>query len=168
MRFVQHNDPIILVPQHISKIGCYTSNVILLVSFHGFLDKYYVLGTMLLCLYVTTYLHWKQVRYKSLIKTLDIIICISTITRITAYDSYRWSQHRVIWKNHLMFSLSVFTVNEILFYYLVRNKNSIIYSLPNTTHRETIYYINVLCHTLCLHVFLCITASYLAICSQYQ
>ena len=47
MKYIQHDDPLILVPEHISKIGSYTSYVLLFASFHGFIDKYYILGTMM-------------------------------------------------------------------------------------------------------------------------
>ena len=42
MKYIQHDDPLILVPEHISKIGSYTSYVLLFASFHGFIDKYYI------------------------------------------------------------------------------------------------------------------------------
>jgi hypothetical protein len=160
--YIQHNDPIILVPVHISKIGCYTSNLFLFVSIHAFIDNYWVLGCFLFLLYTTTFLNWKEVRYTSFIKTADIIVSISTVTHITLYDSYRWKENRIIWINNLSLSIFIFIINEIIFYYLVRNNKSPFYTLPNTSKREISYYINVFFHAIFLHVLLCVTASYLA------
>jgi hypothetical protein len=167
MTFKQHDDVNVLIPQHISKIGCYTSNVLLFVSFHGFFDKYYILATMLFFLYITTFLHWRKVYKTSLIKTIDIVLCVSTLSRITLYDSYRWKQYRLLWLNNLYTSVTIFIVNETVFYFFVKNEKSPFYIHPYTKKREIAYYINTLCHTICLHVFLCLTASYSAIYCYY-
>jgi len=168
MKYIQHDDPIILVPEHISKIGSYTSYVLLFSSFHGFIDKYYILATMMFFLYITSYTHWKKVYKTSLIKTVDIILCVSTLFRITFYDSYRWNHYRALWLNNLRISVIIFVTNETIFYFFVKNKKCPFYTIPYTRNREIAYYVNALCHTLCLHVFLCLTPSYCAIYSYYS
>jgi hypothetical protein len=163
---MQTNDTNILIPLYISKIGVFTSHFFLITSFYGFCNNYNILSFMILVLYFTSVLHWKTVYVYSYVKTIDIIMSISVLSRITLYDSHLWVPFRYIWVSSLKLSFIVFIINEIIFYQTVSNKKSILFTIPNTSRRELAYYLNVITHTTAFHFYLPFLSAYLAFLSK--
>jgi len=149
----------------ISKIGLYTSQCILFVSIHAFLDNYHKLSYLLLCTYITSVLNWRKLQSMSLIKIVDMIFVICTLVRVTLYDSLRWGPYRHIWFKTVTIAILGFLMNQWMFYETTQNKVGLFYCKKRTTSRECMYYINVIIHTSLLHLFVPLTCSYLAIIS---
>ena len=74
MKYIQHNDPIILIPQHISRQAFYSIQMILFCSGLAFYLQYYITCPLLFIIYITSLLHWNKIlRHGGLVKYLDII-----------------------------------------------------------------------------------------------
>ena len=182
MIYLQHIDLDILVPQHISKNALYSAQAFIILSCVAFMYKYYNLFILLFMLYISSLLHWRKVKYFSLIKVIDIILAFLTISVITFYDITRFCPfYRNIWYYSVFIISTAFTTNEILFYYqILRYKNKIIdkpckkyhyfsleYTNPNTIQREFAYYRSTYTHMIFIHIVPSIVSSYCAIKSDY-
>jgi hypothetical protein len=173
-------DKSIIVPQHISRQAFCSAQFILFDSLLAFSLEYRVLGCILSSLYVSTMLHWNCVRRMGVIKIADIVLAISAVSRVTFFDSARFSPYyRTLWNVSMASSIVMFMVNEMLFYFQVHNDGnfgrlpqndrrfhfhyfSLDYTPPNSKAREMAYYRNVYTHMLFLHV---LPTSICAICA---
>lgn len=182
MTYLQHTDVEILVPQHISKNALYSAQFFVMLSIIAFNYKYYKMLLLLSLLYITSILHWRKVKYFSIIKTIDIILAFLTIITITLFDIHRFcNMYKNVWYFTVFIVLSAFIVNEILFYYQVliyKNKImnkyckkyyyfSLEYTNPNTIQREYAYYRSTYTHMLFIHIIPSIVSGYCAIKSNY-
>jgi hypothetical protein len=167
MLYCQHNDEKILVPQHISQYGVYTSHIFIITACHAFYENDATLGSMLLFLYITSITNWAIVYRKSIIKQIDMTIAICSIIKISLYNSNGFHEYKNMWLHALYTSISVVMINKYIFYNKIYNTNSKLYCIPNTLCRENAYYNNVIIHILCLHIFLPIITLYCSISSKY-
>ena len=184
MRYLQHEDRDILIPQHISKQALYSAQFILMDAILAFVLKYYGTGFLLSFVYVTTLLHWRKVYRVSVIKTLDILFASMTLLNMTWVDKYRFSKELIpVWDITFASILSLFVLNEVLFYYqVVKYKKedqiqeqsprrkfgffSLKTSKPNTEYREYCYQRNVYMHMICIHIIPTTLCAFCAIVSQ--
>jgi hypothetical protein len=135
----------VLVPQHISKYGLFTGQFILGASLYCFYDNYNPLCYCLAALYLTTMLHWKNLKNRGLIRYLDITATSTVLVKTTFYDSIRWKQYRKIWFYVLFFSCLAYSINK----YVISSKKK-------PTERD--YYISVFVHVFFLHIIIPSTA----------
>ena len=143
----------LLVPQHISKYGLYTSQFILFDCLYCLYDDYAFLSFLLFLLYITSMIHWRELHRYSLIRYADISATLTVLIRTTLVDSIRWKQYRQVWFNVLYISFIAYSMNKYAIY-------------KNGKHRklqDIDYYISVFVHTLFLHVIIPSTAFYCAI-----
>jgi hypothetical protein len=184
MIYSQHTDPTCCIPQHISKYGVYSAHIFLLTSPVHYYYGYNITCILGLLLYVSSVLHWRKVKQRGLIKTIDVIICVITINYITFYASARFCyRHRIYWFISAIVGVVSYLINKYieinqqclsnnsLFYkydddpykYL-----SLKYTLPNTPQRELSYRYTVFMHICFLHVNFVAVSTYGAINSSYN
>ena len=172
--YLQHTDPVYSVPHHISRIGVYTAHTFLLSSVVAYKKNMPVMSCMLLGLYTTSVLHWRRIKRHGWIRSLDMFMVATTITRMTLVDSYRL-QSRWIWLSAITTGIVAFYTNAKLTYNQIdKYNNSIIayskdtvhgwfsmaYTNPNTLEREMAYYRNVIIHCIFQHIIPNIAAIY--------
>lgn len=134
----------LLMPQHISKIGLYTGQIVLANSIVAFYYEYYISSFILGVLYITTMIHWNKLYRTSVVKTIDIIFATSSIISVTFRDSKRFHPtYATIWYNTVTLFVTMFVLNECLLYYRL-SKSPI--------NKEPIYYTSVYIHTFFLHL----------------
>jgi hypothetical protein len=185
MIYLQHNDPIICLPQHISRYGFYSAHLFLLNAICNYLYNYNWLAFIGLSLYITSLLHWYKIQYNGLFKTLDVATCIVTINSITFYDStFFCPQNRLLWYLSAFLCIVTYLLNRYIEFYQVQCKGSryfladepyhyflLKYTWPNTLQRELAYKYNVFVHILFLHVNLSCACIYGVVsspsCSNY-
>ncbi len=175
--YLQHNDPVICVPQHVSAIGLYTGQIYLVVAALAYLYTFHSLVPFALVLWATTMAHWLKVQRIGLIKIIDIIVVIASLAYVSFYASHRFlPHHRTLWFIVMWFVILVYVVNSVLFYCQTNNHNiapmqsdaynyfSLGYTQPFTELREQSYFTTTLVHTGALHIFigawLCVFIAY--------
>lgn len=185
MFYLQHNDPIVCVPQHISKYGLYSANFFLLNAICNYLYNYNFLAFIGMSLYITTLLHWYKIKHNGLIKIIDVITCIITINYVSFYDSlYFCPEQRKLWLINAFVSATVYLLNKYIEFYQQKYKGSnyflanepyqyfsLKYTYPNTLQRELSYKYSVYIHIIFLHVNLSAACIYGVVnspsCSNY-
>lgn len=165
----------IMIPQHISLIGVFTAHMFLPTAVLAYQRKTYLTTAMLLGLYTSSILHWRKNKSKGLIRTIDMIIAISTITRVTLVDISLFGAKRWAWIFSVMAGSITYIANKTLFYNQAlqhsdeviqypQNTNhwffSMCYTNPNTEERENAYYRTVLTHCFFQHIVPNIAAMY--------
>jgi hypothetical protein len=137
-------DSPLLIPQHISRIGLYSGQIVLLNSIASYYYDYYLLASLLFVLYITTLIHWNKIYKNGMVKTLDIIFALLCMLSVTFRDSLRFTpEYAALWYASISTSIVVFVVNECLLYYQL--------SLPMITDKTYIYNISVVTHIIFLH-----------------
>lgn len=149
----------IIIPQSISFYGLLSGQVLLLCVFIGFFCKHYLLCVFGIILYITTMLHWSNLR-NDYILYLDIFFVITTILIITFYYAFYFfkKNYRNIWFIVLSLTTIIFSLNEYFYLNFIVN-NKII------ENKDFIMKINVLIHILFLHILLPFTYIYCSILS---
>jgi hypothetical protein len=162
--YYQHNDKVILIPQHISRKAFYSIQIILLNSFIAYKLNYVYSFYNLSILYVLSMIHWNYVKRKGIIKTLDTIMASYSMICFTYIESNQFIRlYQKIWYLCVFCSLFGFFMNEYLLYYQVsyeRKNNirskffyfSLEYTMPNTYERELAYYRSTYTHMFFLHI----------------
>jgi len=181
MIYLQHTDPIIVVPQHISRYGIYSSQLFLLNSICNYIYGYNILTVLGLILYITSSLHWYKIQSYGLVKTLDVISCIITINYLIFNDSaYFCPLNRKIWFLSAFVSIIAYLTNKYIEGYQQFPKGSdyfaanepyryfsLKYTWPNTLHRELSYKYATCMHIFLLHVNLTFVCIYSVVTSPY-
>ena len=167
MKFIQHDDEFVLVPQHISIYGVYSGHIIWVAILYSFYDNYTSLGYMLFLLYITTILNWYKIYHKGIIKNIDICLVLCVLLKVSLHDSLRWGANRYIWFYSIFIIISIFIINQFIFYNKIYNKKSILYCPVNTMSRENAYYINAFIHIFFIHFLLNFIGGYCAVMVYY-
>jgi hypothetical protein len=156
-----------VIPKYISKIGLFTGQFMLITTIVSFFYNYYGLMFMSLLLYITTLLHWNNVKESGLIRNLDMSVSGSTIIFVTFSSSYHFIPiYRTIWVGTMSFGLLVYGLNQTVFYYQIQKKSYTImteqykyfsfkYTEPNSYQRIMAHYWTTYLHTCFLHVCPC-------------
>ena len=142
------------LPPHIpfmySRYGLITGQLFAINSVVCFAGNYTCLGALLAGLYVTTMLHWYDIKKSGIVRTLDILFAVATVSRITFWDSYHivgdgggggdWAKQ--MFDLYCGTSCAVFLTNEYHFMTVCDNDE------PTPTQ----YACNVSIHLLFLHI----------------
>ena len=183
--YTQHCDPVILVPQHISRRACVSGIFMLYNCIYAYSVDYPLASFLLGCVYITTLLFWNKVTFTGFIKTLDICIANVLVVRLTFVDSYRWCpEYTRYWKYVYCIALGSYAINEYLLYRQVRRfSNKVMhiedkytrwplsllnYTNPNTAERERAYYRSTYNHIFFIHFLLQIIAYLFVTLSYHQ
>ena len=112
--YLQHNDPIVLIPQHISRNAFYSIQMILIAVGVAYFLEYYITFFLFFVIYITSLIHWNEVRYKSIVKNVDIALIIISTLNLTLNESIKFKEYRVVWFYFLPIFICSFIMNEIL------------------------------------------------------
>jgi len=178
--FLQHNDKIVLIPQHISRKAFFSIQAIMINIIIAYILKYNITFYNLSCLYILSMIHWNKVKRKGLIKTLDTTMASYSMIYFTYMDSNRYLLvYQKLWYLCVFCSLFGFFMNEYLLYYQILNEKktnicskfhyfSLEYTMPNTYERELAYYRSTYTHMLFLHILPFTTSGTFAILTAVQ
>lgn len=159
-------DENIIFPFEISFWGCISGQFFLLNSIVLFIWNYIILAIMMAVLYVTTMFHWYKLLKKGMIRTLDMIMAVSVILRITFFDSNFMMEPAFmsLWYAYVAFSCLVFVANEYWFSHEIQKYKVVVNPTMEPTsiaqwflsgytqkYPSALYY-NVFIHLLVLHV----------------
>jgi hypothetical protein len=183
MQYVEHEDPHILVPRHISRNAFVSIQCFLLVAILAYQLEYYYVAVHMSFMYIFSLLHWRCVYRTSLIKTIDIILAVSFLIIFTVRDSARFYEFRPLWVVSVLITTGMFTANEVILYYQIlyprdmpemvvhsnralqwiMNYFSLTYTKPNTAAREWAYYRSVYTHMMFVHFIPSIVSAFCGI-----
>ena len=170
------------IPQHISKVGLYTGQSILLCFVASVYYKFPVVCSLsLLATYFTTMLHWYKLYDTGIIKKLDIVAIINLLVRFYYNGITMFCPTcQKIWMLTIIIIIIVYGININIFYYQT-NSNigyimkpgyysyfSLEYTLPNTRERELSYYFTSYIHCVFLHVIISTVSIYCAVIMPYN
>jgi hypothetical protein len=185
MIYLQHTDPVVCVPQHISRYGLFSVQLFLLTAICNYIYDYNVLTVIGLTLYITSLFHWYKIKTTGFFKTLDVTTCIITINYITFNDSaYFCPINRKLWILSAIVSIISYLTNKYIDSYQQFPKGtryfaadepyqyfSLKYTWPNTLQRELSYKYTTYVHIILLHVNLSCACIYGVVtspsCSNY-
>ena len=176
-------DEQILIPQHISIYGCYSSACILIGSIVAGVHQFYMSAILGFVLSIVSYMNWKKVTIFGWIKIIDSLVASTLILYITFVDSSSFHPtYRLIWIAAVCTVVVVFVMNEILLYYQVKKPIyvgdissssyryfSTYYTEPGTPQREYAEYRSTFTHIISIHIMLvgvCIYCTYNSFSSQ--
>lgn len=155
----------VCVPKNISRYGVITGHIFLLTSFVAYIKGFTTLKYLALALYLTTVLHWYNLKNDSLIRYIDIIIVIITLSHCTFVDSKKFSdKYRKIWYTVGILIVLVYIMNMIIYNKQVIEKDNKImdtedynyfkleYTKPESKNRNKSYFYTVLVHLIFLHI----------------
>ena len=158
--YIEHNDPVIYIPRHISKIGVYTSHMILVNSIITFLYKHRLLAFFEFILYMTSVQLWSKIKHESIERKIDVYAVVTTFSYAT-YTSYHMNPiYTYTWLSALAIATIVHIKNDHLLHCQVNCPKRPEYITPNTYQRECAYYRNVITHCIVLHLGLSFTSIY--------
>jgi hypothetical protein len=183
--YLQHDDPVVAIPFHISVYGLISAHFFLANSIVSLLHNYNSLSAFSLCLYITTLLFWNNLTHSGVIRIIDISTGIANILSITYYDSLWFDAlYRELWASVLSTGCLIYLMNIYIFYCQttpdITNDDqgddqgdnqdnasltkysyfSIKYIPPNTYNRELAYYYSVFVHIIALHILPPVTCMY--------
>jgi hypothetical protein len=169
--YLQHDDPEVAIPFHISMYGLISAHIILANSVVSILHNHKSLSIMSYCLYITTLLFWNNLTHSGIIRNIDIATGIVNIISISYYDSLRFDAlYKELWASAMSLGCLVYLFNSYIFYCQTTpdteettndDQGNIItkysyfstkYIPPNTYNRELAYYYATFVHIFALHV----------------
>lgn len=180
--YLQHDDPDVAIPNHISKYGLISAQLLLANSVVSALHNYKSLSVISFFLYITTLLFWNNLTHSGFIKKVDIATGIVNVLSITYYDSLRFDAlYKELWASVMSLGSLIYLFNSYIFYCqttpdtqeIINDEPIIKYSYfstkyipPNTYNRELAYYYTSFVHIFALHFLPPVTCMYCIIYSE--
>ena len=182
--YLQHDDPVVSIPNHISKYGMISGHIYLVNSVVALLYNYNSLSTFSACLYITTLLFWNNIMHSGFIKKVDMAVVQIYALSITFYHSLWFSAWcREVWISIGCLSYLIYLMNTSVFYCQTTPTQEIInddksnvptkysyfstkYIPPNTYNRELTYYYTSFVHIMAMHFMIAFTCMYCIIYSD--
>ena len=168
--FLQHDDPDVVIPDHLCWPLLFSSHLLLGTAILAALYSYWVLFGVNVFVYITSILHWRAPRFSTIERKLDYIAVITNIIYGTIFAlSCRTLTYKIIWFAGL-FVIGVFFISNETTFYVQVMKNPLGSDIhekvierdsekaccpatkPNTEEREWVYTRTVWIHLLCVHV----------------
>jgi hypothetical protein len=183
--YLQHDDPVVSMPNHISKYGLISAHAFLANSVVALLYNYNFLSAISCCLYITTLLFWNNLTHSGFIKMVDIAVVQIYALSITFYHSLWFSAWcREVWISIGCLSYLIYLINVSMFYCQTTPTQEITnddpdneplikysyfstkYITPNTYNRELVYYYSAFVHIMAMHFMIAFTCMYCIIYSD--
>ena len=161
------------VPYKYSKYGLYSSHLFLANGIINYFCGFRVLTGIALSLYLSSVLHWRNVKHNGLYKKLDVVTSFITISYITFIDSHYFIESaRNIWLLAVTQAVGAYSLNKFIEYNQLEkqleNENehnicsfakdepysyfSLQWTPPDSVQRDRAYYASVFVHILFIHV----------------
>jgi len=174
------------LPYKYSKYGLYSSHLFLANGIINYFCGFRVLTGIALSLYLSSVLHWRNVKHNGLYKKLDVATCFITINYITFIDSHYFiASARKMWLLAVTQAVGAYSINKFIEYKQIsqrpsqrqlqsQNENNICsfakdepysyfslqWTQPDSVQRDRSYYASVFVHILFIHVPLFFTCVY--------
>lgn len=177
--YLQHDDTVVAIPNHISKYGLISAHIILANAIVSALYNHNSLSLTSYCLYITTLLFWNNLTHSGMIRNIDIATGIVNVLSITYYNSLWFDTwYRELWLSVMSIGSIIYLMNSYIFYCQttpaqeITNDNpenntlvkysyfSTKYIPPNTYNRELAYYYSSFVHIIALHILPPVTCMY--------
>ena len=161
--FKQHNDADVIIPDHISSYLVVSAHLLLLNCIVALVYSLYVLGALLLCVYITSIIHWRKPRFSSVWRFIDYIFVAGTIGYGTYLSTTLSAAYMITWLVGLAVVGLIFATNETAYYLQIgktplgdeeESARGVLlpYAPPNTPEREWVFLRTALVHLVCVHV----------------
>jgi len=170
------------IPYKYSKYGLYSSQIFLVNGIINYLYGFRVLTGFAGSLYLTSVLHWRNVKHNGLYKKLDVVTCFTTISYVTFIDSHYFiASARKMWLLAVAQAIGAYSLNKFIEYKQIsqpqmqkqNEKNicslakdepysyfSLRWTRPGSVQRDQAYYSSVFVHILFIHIPLVFTCVY--------
>ena len=176
------------IPYKYSKYGLYSSHLFLANGIINYLYGFRVLSVIGASLYLTSVLHWRNVKHNGLYKKLDVLTCFVTINYVTFIDShYFTASARKMWLLAVAQSIGTYSINKFIEYKQISQPQmhlkeeihlkeemvkqclakdepysyfSLHWTRPGSVQREHAYLTSTLIHVLFIHIPLVFTCVY--------
>jgi hypothetical protein len=118
------------IHKHISHLAIkYSIPIIRIASIIIFYKEHIILSYILYFLYLTSNIHWNCIYQSGVARKIDIITAVFTLLYATFITcNYIKPYYRIVWYNTLTISVSVYIINQSIFYIglnILRDKNAI-------------------------------------------
>ena len=115
--YLQHDDPEVAIPNHISKYGLISAHIILANVIVSALYNHNSLSITSYCLYITTLLFWNNLTHSGMIRNIDIATGIVNVLSITYYNSLWFDTwYRELWGSAMSIGSLIYLMNVYIFY----------------------------------------------------
>jgi hypothetical protein len=166
------------IPYKYSKYGLYSSHLFLVNGIANYFYGFRVLTGFAFSLYLTSVLHWRNVKQNGLYKKLDVIISFTTISYTTFIDSHYFTvSARKMWLLAVIQAVGAYSINKFIEYKQISQEQeqalvngvakdepysyfSLRWTKPGSVQRERAYYASTFVHILFIHVPLVFTCVY--------
>ena len=173
------------VPYKYSKYGLYSSHLFLANGIINYFCGFRVLTGFALSLYLSSVLHWRNVKHNGFIKNLDVVTSFTTISYVTFVDSHYFiASARKLWLLAVTQAVGAYSLNKFIEYKQLEiqphleneneNENDICsfakdepysyfsfkWTPPDSVQRDRAYYASVFVHILFIHIPLVFTCVY--------
>jgi hypothetical protein len=161
--FKQHNDSDVIIPDDISSYLVVSAHLLLLNCIVALVYSLYVLGALLLCVYLTSIIHWRKPRFSSIWRSIDYIFVAGTIGYGTYLSTTLSVAYMITWLVGLSVVGLIFATNETAYYLQIgktplgdeeESARGVLlpYAPPNTPEREWVFLRTAFVHLVCVHV----------------
>ena len=161
-RYEQHDDPDVIIPDQIAKALVLSAQLLLINGIVAMVYSLYVLGALLLLVWLTSILHWRAPRFSSMWRILDYVAVMATIAYGTWLSTTLTLAYMLVWLVGLGVVGLIFIANETAYYVQIGktplgdegSERGVIlpYASPNTPERDWVYKRTTFVHLLCVHV----------------
>ena len=169
------------IPYKYSKYGLYSSHLFIVNGIANYFYGFRVLTGFAFSLYLTSVLHWRNVKQNGLYKKLDVIISFTTISYTTFIDSHYFTvSARKMWLLAVIQAVGAYSLNKFIEYKQISQEQpqkqeqkqeqvakdepysyfSLRWTTPGSVQRERAYYASTFVHILFIHVPLVFTCVY--------
>ena len=169
------------VPYKYSKYGLYSSHLFLANGIINYFFGFRVLTGFALSLYLSSVLHWRNVKHNGFYKNLDVVTSFTTISYVTFVDSHYFiASARKMWLLAVTQAVGAYSLNKFIEYKQLEiqpqleNENDICsfakddpysyfsfkWTPPDSVQRDRAYYASVFVHILFIHIPLVFTCVY--------
>ena len=163
------------LPSHISKIGLCTGHMYFIGAIVAYLNNFPNLIVVCSCVYVTTMVHWRNMKSTGVAKTVDMITVVAGISFITFHESYKFADNcREIWNSTMIICITSYLFNTVVVIFQSEEQEQEQIETPynyfalchipkNSPNREKMHFYTTIVHTFFLHILPILVGSYCVI-----
>lgn len=162
------------LPPHIYRIGLCTGHMYFIGAIVAYLNNFPNLIVVCSCVYVTTMVHWYEIKPTGIAKTVDMMTVVAGILFITFYESYKFADNcREMWNSTMIICVTSYLFNTVVVIFQsedVAEAEAEAYNyfalcpIPqNSPNREKMHFYTTIVHTFFLHILPILVGSYCVI-----
>ena len=167
------------LPPHIYRIGLCTGHMYFIGAIVAYLNNFPNLIVVCSCVYVTTMVHWYEIKPTGIAKTVDIMTVVAGILFITFYESYKFADNcREMWNSTMIICVTSYIFNTVVVIFQSEEQEReqereqietpynyfALCPIPqNSPNREKMHFYTTIVHTFFLHILPILVGSYCVI-----